>query len=87
MRTNTQAIVIWTEYYLIVLLKIKIGGVDNDVDTNTIKKFNTLLKLEMSSQCHSISQRYPQKYVDKFCYRHRDNENAFQETINRGLKL
>ena len=60
--------------------------VNGDIHTNTIEGFWALLKRGMFGQFHSVSQKHLQKYIDEFCYRHdhRNNDNAFQETINRG---
>ncbi len=63
--------------------------VDGNIHTNTIESFWALLKRGMFGQFHSVSPKHLQKYVDEFCYRYnnRNNENAFDETILKGLGL
>ena len=63
--------------------------VDGDVHTNTIEGFWALLKRGMFGQYYSVSRRRLQRYVDEFCYRynlrHAEGQEAFGQTINRGL--
>ena len=65
--------------------------VDGFIHTNTIEGFWALLKRGMCGQFHSVSRKHLQKYVDEFCYRYnfRDAEpwEAFDTTIDRGLRI
>ena len=63
--------------------------VDGNIHTNTIEGFWALLKRGMFGQFYSVSRRHLQKYVDEFCYRYNlrnvESDEAFADTLNRGL--
>ena len=65
--------------------------VDGDIHTNTIEGFRALLKRGMFGQFHSVSRKHLQRYVDEFCYRYNLRRagpmEAFEATIEKGLKI
>ena len=60
-----------------------------DAFTNTIENFWTQFKRGYVGQYHYIKDENLDMYLDEFCYRHnnRDNENAFEDLLERGLKI
>jgi transposase-like protein len=61
--------------------------VNGELHTNTIESFWALLKRGLVGQFHKVSIKYLPKYIDEFCYRfnHRNIDNTFDLTIQRGL--
>jgi len=68
-------------------VKHKEWYVRGDVHTNSIESFWALLKRGIVGQFHKVSMRHIDRYIDEFCYRHnnRNNANVFDLTISRAV--
>lgn len=58
-----------------------------NINTNSIESFWALLKRGIMGQYHKVSMKHLNKYIDEFCYRHnnRNNADVFNKTIQRAL--
>lgn len=59
--------------------------VDGYIHTNNIESFWSLLKRGIVGQYHKVSARHFNKYINEFCYRHRDSEDIIGDTITKAL--
>lgn len=60
---------------------------DGWIHTNSIESFWALLKRGIVGQFHKVSVKHLPKYLNEFSYRfnNRDNENIFEDTLERAL--
>jgi transposase-like protein len=58
-----------------------------DINTNSMESFWALLQRGITGQYHKVSIKHLPEYVDEFCYRFNNNDNAdvFELTIKRSL--
>lgn len=61
--------------------------VSGEAHTNTIENFWSLFKRGFIGQYHQLSERYLDRYLDEFTFRHnnRTNKQVFELLIGRGL--
>jgi hypothetical protein len=59
----------------------------DDIHTNGVEGFWSLLKRGIQGNFHHISRKFLQNYVDEFCfkYNNRANDNVFDSIIKKML--
>ena len=63
--------------------------VSGDVHTNTIESFWAILKRGVYGIYHNISAKYMQQYINEFCFRYnnRDEATAFDLIVKKALEI